>query len=410
MKKLIISLVFISSLLFMANQTGANIPTPTVTPYLSPSQGGNPYVPQGQLGPAISRDAIPISSLANGGTGWMDNSYGNYSTPYQVNSWQAQQVPPGYSTGTPNPTPVPTPTPPSNQNGPWNNYGYGPDNRSGMSGGHNVGDIVNGYRWDGTQWTQEGGGGGGDQAAAIKAQEDANILAAQHEYDYLNAQLEGRKTDINNAYNTGIGDINNQIAQTKSVYDFGRGDLQTGYDRANATNYQNYLTTQRNNRELARSLGSGTSSAYLDMQGKTNNTFSTNEAQMQADLTNRLNKLDSDWAAANQFATAKKAELANNLESAMKSIVLDQNATDFRKADAINQLRSQAQSQLATLQTQLNQFQQNLQMQREYYASIANQMKTNSTGYAPNTSYIQANLPGQQQTFSLSGIDTKKYQ
>jgi hypothetical protein len=49
-------------------------------------------------------------------------------------------------------------------------------------------------------------------------------------------------------------------------------------------------------------------------------------------------------------------------------------------------------------------------MQREYYASIANQMKTNSTGYAPNTSYIQANLPGQQQTFSLSGIDTKKYQ
>jgi hypothetical protein len=87
---------------------GYSTPQPTPTPYLSPSQGGNKYVPQGTVSAPVSQQATPIASMANGGTLWNNNTYGYEQTPYRVPSAQVYQ-----QSKVPNPTPVPTPPNPN---------------------------------------------------------------------------------------------------------------------------------------------------------------------------------------------------------------------------------------------------------------------------------------------------------
>lgn len=50
------------------------------------------------------------------------------------------------------------------------------------SGGYNVGDIVNGWRWDGVSWTREGGGGGGSGGGGS--------VAPPFEFDWAAAEKE----------------------------------------------------------------------------------------------------------------------------------------------------------------------------------------------------------------------------
>jgi hypothetical protein len=74
-------------------------PQATPTPYMSPKQGGNAYVPPGVVGVSIPQNSVPMQSIGGGGTGWSTGQV----TPYQA-VWGASSRP--------NPTPVPTPSQP----------------------------------------------------------------------------------------------------------------------------------------------------------------------------------------------------------------------------------------------------------------------------------------------------------
>jgi hypothetical protein len=238
--------------------------------------------------------------------------------------------------------------------------------------------------------------------------------AARNEYNYLSQQLEGRKGELQSAYDTGNKDIDIGIGQTQGAYTQNKTDLGTNYDLGKNQNQQNYQTTQRKNREMARAVGAGTSSDYLNMQGTANNQFSQTDSQMNQDYSSKVNKLNTDWTAANQYAQNQKADLANKLQQGMRSIVLDQNATDFRKADAIAKIKAQAQTQMASIDAQVSQFQQTLMAQAQQLAAYTKSMGTTTAG----TNYLGMANTGmpttttmaapQQATVYGAGADTTK--
>lgn len=88
------------------------IQSPIPTPYLSPSQGGNPYVPSGMVSLPVSKNAIPVASAASGGTIWADNAYGYSTTPYNLSTKNLATGDSFKKTTTTNPVPVPTPPKP----------------------------------------------------------------------------------------------------------------------------------------------------------------------------------------------------------------------------------------------------------------------------------------------------------
>ena len=71
------------------------------------------------------------------------------------------------------------------------------------SGGHNVGDIVNGWRWDGVGWHQEGGGGGGGGGSTGGGGNGDAVFGAAKtaltdRYNNLIAQIQGNQTTATN--------------------------------------------------------------------------------------------------------------------------------------------------------------------------------------------------------------------
>ena len=133
-------------------------PVPTVTPYLSPSQGGNKNVPVGQTGTPYSSAFIGPIPYQYAPSGAPVSSV-NFNQP-TMQSTQYQ---------TPNPTPAPTPS-------------QAPQGQ----GFVNVGTISGNQRWNGVQWEPLGGSNGAnDETARLLAEIDKAYSGGM---DVLNAQ------------------------------------------------------------------------------------------------------------------------------------------------------------------------------------------------------------------------------
>ncbi len=67
------------------------------------------------------------------------------------------------------------------------------------SGGHNVGDVVNGWRWDGVKWTQESGGGGEPQPTSADELFNKIISESQSQMDEMTKRA--GEFDASNPFN-----------------------------------------------------------------------------------------------------------------------------------------------------------------------------------------------------------------
>lgn len=367
---------------------------PKYTPYPAPTPWINqPSAPSYAASQAIQASGSPQGFVQNPyySQGGSNPQYASPADVAQVQQQSSQPYTPQINTGWNSAANTGTVNGVTynDENQYYNAIGGRPQNSGGGSGlpQGEAAATAAGYDWNSPQFADQRARVAAEiaqiraqQEAALRQQEQANIEQATHEYDYLRQQLEGRKGDLQASYDTGNRDLDAQMQQTQGTYIQNRSDLEQNYNQNKGDAYQNYQTTQRKNRELARSLGSGTSSAYLDMQGAANNAYTTADARMGTDFSSRMAKLDTDWSAANQYAQNQKSTLAQQLQSGMRAIVLDQNATDFRKADAINQLRAQARTQMAQIDASLNQFQQQLAMQKQQLDSYAQMYNKTSSG------------------------------
>ena len=320
--------------------------SPTPTPYLSPSQGGNPYVPQGMVSYPISQNALPISSLVNGGTGWINNTYGYNQTPYQIPNQQVLSVDETNPqiTGTPNPTPVPTPTPHGyyNANGDW--VGVGNDT-----------------------------GGNGQQTQSIPTPNyDALINQINQNADValagLDPQRVAQEAIAQNMYTGGVSDLQAQQAQGNAALDITRRKAQEnqvstlndltenlrnmfnsgqtylgsrGAGDSSAANQYSYALTQLGNKNRGNVMNQ-TASILNDINDRAN--------QLQMQVTQGIKQLDTERGTqlqniAQWFAQAQAQIRATKGQNI---VVLGQQALD-NAMNAINQVNANAQNQKNSL-------------------------------------------------------------
>jgi hypothetical protein len=233
-------------------------------------------------------------------------------------------------------------------------------------------------------------GGGNQMSDAMMQQMNADINSASSGYDAIKAQLEAGKGDFSNAYNTGLSDVNNQVTQSQGMADLNRTQLQNQGSQQKASTYQNYQTSQRQNREAARAAGAGESSAYLDTQGQTNNSYGQTLAGITTNLTNQIGQIDLSINSLNQNAENAKQKLANTYTSGIRDIVLKEGDTDTQKANAVAQIRAQHGSQMAQLQQYQSQLQQQMELAREQMDNQLQVAKTYASNYS-SAGYNQQN-------------------
>lgn len=234
---------------------------------------------------------------------------------------------------------------------------------------------------------------------ATAAQTQAQMQAAAHQYDQLYSQLEAQKPVLQSAYDLGNQGIDTAIQQSEGQAKSQSDQLNSQGQFALGLNSQNYQDAQGQNRELARALGSyGTD--YAQLQNKSSNNFSNNQNQVTSDLNSRLNDVQSNLTAMHQQAQQQKAQLSAQLQQGMQQIVLDEAATDQQKADALNSLRADFSTKIASINSSLLQFQQQSQLAQQQIAAYAAMYGKAGAGFAPSQSL--ANL-------SPANIDLSSY-
>jgi hypothetical protein len=294
------SLLVISLITSMAIfQTPA--PVPTVTPYLSPSQGGNKNVPVGQTGQSYSKDFIgPILP-----------QYAPAGAPYSsINYNQPTMMSTQYQT--PNPTPVPTPPPPPNNGGhPYKGY--------------NVGDIIDGKWRVVNQDTVEPLGGSGGGAPQFDQQAYDNQLNAS--YDPAFRQADDVEAMYRAEYPTSQEFINNSYAEALTPIQNTLNTQLQGLDTQAAKGKQeekNQISTARQKYNELRTGGltrfggaSSTGEAYGELLGRATSQemggIGQNFGQYQMDI-------EKERANVNTFFAERKSNLEKEKQNKLQEL------------------------------------------------------------------------------------------
>jgi 2C-methyl-D-erythritol 2,4-cyclodiphosphate synthase len=343
MKKLLLVLFFIMAVQY--NSQGQpywaadkpTAPTPTVTPYISPSQGGNYNVPAGQTGTPYSQSFI----------GPIQQQYGAVGTPVSQVSY-----------GTPTPT------------------GGG----GGGGGGGGTAPVNNGSS-----------GGGGQQSATpnydalisqINSMADSSLSA-------LNPQLDAQNAIANNNYTQGVSDLTAQgdtglnalnlqgqqvdQNQVKTLYDLNenmRNMFQSG---------SNYLGT--------RGAGDSTAAneyayALTKMGNKNRGNVMSQTADLHQQINNKISDLQSQvMQGKQQLETSKN----NALQGIAQWFASAQDQIRATKGQNIVQLGQQA---LNNAMNAINQVNANNQAQQNSLMSWAENNATTIAGLKSNLAQV----------------------
>lgn len=252
------------------------------------------------------------------------------------------------------------------------------------------------------------------QAAGAAGQvSQAQIQQATDMYNNLKAQIDAQKGGIQSAYNTGVSNLDTAYGQQQSAAGTQKQELQTNTDNATNTAYQNYLALQAQNRAIARSSG-GMSSAYLENQNQAGRQYSNTTTGINTDLASRVNDINQNLTAASNYYQAQKAQLGSQLNQSMQQIALNENATDFQKADAIQQIQADYANKIAAINSSITQFQQQFALAQQQVAMYAQLYGKSASGYNPYQYGLAGGVPQAQQANAvpqspgMSGIDLSK--
>lgn len=381
MKKFfIISLVLL--LVFYKNIMPAYKPlfSPQPTPYLSPSQGGNKYVPQGTVSYPVSQNATPIPMTPiQGGTNWANNTYGYNNTPYTAK-------PVNYSS-TPNPTPVPTPTQPS---------GFDVNSAQGA----NVGDQRNGMRWTGKVWEPLGGSGGGgvpDPSQQVRndinSGYDAYFSSLDQMMGNIPGQQKGQEQTVQNNFNQNISDLGSQ--QQQSMADLATSRRKSGEQQVKSLQdiSENIRNLFQTGNVMLGTRGAGDSSAanqysyaVTKLGSKERGNVMSQSRAIESDIADREARLND---IVTQETGKYKTERDNKIIEVAQWFQDQQN--QLIQAKASGQL--QKGQSLAQLSTQLLQNAQNeLIRQDTNYKNRQNALLSWATSNATNINQLKTNL------------------
>jgi len=220
------------------------------------------------------------------------------------------------------------------------------------------------------------------QQNSAAQQAAANITAATNQYNTLRAQLENQRPVLDNAYQTGLSDINNQLQLGQQQGQANSSQLTSSYNAGMGQLGQQYQSDQAQNRELARSMG-GNGSDYAQLQNKTSNTYQNNQFASNNDYQSRLTQINQGLQSLQQWGTSQTHDLATQYQQGINQLVLNEDMTDFSKAQAIQQIQSDYSKQLANINSVVAQFGNQLSLAKAQVDTTALMFGKQVQGYDP---------------------------
>lgn len=286
--------------------------------------------------------------------------------------------------------------------GPANNYGFGADNLSGRANGANVGDIRNGYRWNGQFW---------EPSSPVQQVSPSDIDNAYNEANGFYDQM----------YNQELGNKDNFLKQYTDLYDAQRPGLDTAYQQGSNLNQQQQNQTYQQEQSAldnAKSLYNELQQGVQQRFGQTNSAgdfakafygreFQKNMGNIQNTTGQNINSLLTQQ---NNLYSQYQANL-KELEG-KKAAALSQAQDVFQqRLDAINNAKGQmaqnkAQMKLQALQDYKNTLNAVSQQATQFAQSLFAQHQAASDQFK-NQIALYANLYNKPQMLqSLPGIST----
>lgn len=245
-------------------------------------------------------------------------------------------------------------------------YMNDPDNNKRRDGA-NVGDVRDGFRWNGKDWEQIAG----QQEDAAKAAAEAKRQAALRSYQAKVAAGETAKKQAKDSYDWLIESLGSnkkdllaQVAlntkQTKEEYEAQQKKTQAGYDKARQEILTTYRDLNKQQEKLMRGAGMSSSSRSLEAQTRLNNLLgkdlsqvSTNEADSIAMIGNAVAHLNEQ---AKQTENTIETETKNKMDKAaldykqqMDSISMNQLLAENEREDAYKEAEVQLQTDIANI-------------------------------------------------------------
>lgn len=222
------------------------------------------------------------------------------------------------------------------------------------------------------------------QNNSAEAQRAAELGRANTQYDYLASQLQNQlsgldtqRTNATNEIDTGLSGIQNQV-------NLSRTNAQNNTDQQIQQAGSIAKSSQQQNRNVLRALGIINSSAAGELLSKPINEFGKQRAQLQQALVSRFNELDNTLDQATKEAANKKNEILSNYSQLYSNIQNDLRFNDRQRVDALNSINAAASQHLADIQSQVLNYQNQVNLQKQAFA----QQMAQITGYNnPNIDY-----------------------
>ncbi len=278
-----------------------------------------------------------------------------------------------------------------------NNLNWNPPNQGGSTGGWNPGDVIpTGYQNVNGQLKPM------DINAQVSSNADLARQQAQHQYDYLRGQISNQQNDLSNTKNSLLDQLStmygNSIQQAKDTLASNLNTLNTAQNTV-TTGYEGQKTdqgrllgdVQRQNRQLARSMGDLGSSFYEGLQGNAasqtaqNITNFSNQEQSQLDqianqITSENTTTNTKVQNLNDLETQAKNDVINRYQSSYNDIQNELARAGVDNTDAMNAINNQMQSTLNNISYLMSGYKDSVTSGAQSNTNIANMLQNLNTG------------------------------
>ncbi len=215
------------------------------------------------------------------------------------------------------------------------------------------------------------------QNNSAEAQRSAELGRANTQYDYLASQLQNQLSGLDVSKQNSFNELDTNLSGIQNQVGLSRTNAQNNTDSQIQQAGSIAKSSQQQNRNVLRALGIINSSAAGELLSKPINEFGKQRANLQQALVGRFNELDNTLDQATKEAANKKNEILSNYTQLYNNIQNDLRFNDRQRVDAINSVNAAASQHLADIQSQILNYQNQVQLQKQQYAMQMAQI----TGY-----------------------------
>ena len=245
-----------------------------------------------------------------------------------------------------------------------------------------------------------------------RQQNDAELSAINTQYDQNRESLLSSLGSLETQKNQSLSSLDTQLAGVKTTIGNQRTQAQQSTDSQIQQAGSTAHNTQKQNRNVLRSLGILNSSAAGELLSKPINQFDQIRGQLGVELQNRFTQLD-------DYLNQRVAEHQNAYQSVINQyndmvgkIQSDLRFNDRQRTDAVKAANAALSQRIAEIQSSVQQYQQAVNQQKQQYEAAASNLSAYNPTYDQNQIASTGISGGQSANYGpqIYGEDPRKKQ